>query len=168
MRIAFTGAQGTGKSTLANHPFFRSTFPDHQIIDGIARKYHSGTWSCRQRQLRVNSQYILEHFRNQKFISARSIYDPWVYTRLTVNRDYFFQIFHQAQKFIKYDILFYVPIEFKIEDDGFRPIDPEYQNNFDYELRNLLHFYSVPFYMLTGSIEQRINKAQEICQKIKA
>ena len=164
MRIAFCGAQGTGKTTLATSKFFRLYFADHPCIDGIVRKLPK-SYSDRRRQFHTSLTYLRYHFRLKNFVSSRSIFDVWAYNRLSVKTDFLFQTFNLAQKYLNYDYLFYIPIEFDLIDDGFRPTDKEYQIAIDKEIKLLLDFYHIPYNIITGTIEQRIEKIENICLK---
>lgn len=162
MKIAFCGAHGVGKSTLLQHEFWKnSSFINYKVIESYSRN-HSKGWIDKRRQFQVNTRYILSHIYNTNFISARSIFDPWAYSRLNINLDFNFQLFNLAVKFINYDFLFYIPIEFDIYDDGVRPQDKDFQRAIDIEISNLLRFYHIPYHIITGGVDCRIGMIRDI------
>lgn len=161
-KIVFCGSHGTGKSTLIAADYFKENFPGYKIVDSISRKYPKD-WSSKRRQAYVNGWYLWHHFKDWNYISARSIFDAWAYTRLTCGLTFFFRWFNLGVRLINYDFVFYVPIEFDvIDDDGFRPLDKDYQILVDREIKLLLDFYHIPYHTLTGTVEQRINKVKNI------
>jgi len=161
MRIVFVGAHGVGKSTLFNHPYFKDNFPNHTFVDSISRKFPKD-WSSRHRQFYVNSWYLWHHYIDNNYVSARSIFDPWSYTRLTCGLTFMFYWFNIGVRLIKYDYIFYVPIEFELIDDNFRPLDKDYQIQTDREIKLLLDFYHIKYHTITGTIEERITKIRNI------
>lgn len=99
---------------------------------------------------------------NKNLVTARTIFDPWAYTRLTCDLTFMFQWFNLGVRLIKYDYIFYTPVEFDIVDDGFRPLDKDYQILIDREIKLLLDFYHIGYYTLTGTVEERIDKIKNI------
>ncbi len=158
MKIAFTGAHGVGKSTLVNHDYWKSTsFKSYKVIDSFSRGYPKG-WTDKKRQFYVNKDYIISHVFNKNFISSRTIFDPWAYSRINIGLNFNFWLFHLASKYINYDYVFYVPIEFSLVDDNFRPMDKDFQVAIDNEIIALLKFYHVPCHTLSGTVGQRMDK----------
>lgn len=161
MKIAFTGAHGTGKSTLIHHPYWKQKFPEYEILDTVSRNYPQG-WKGEDIQYRVNWKYITKHLIGDNFISARSFFDPWAYSRINVDKRFMIWYFILSTVLIKYDFLFYIPIEIALVDDKYRPLDKAYQKQVDKELVSLLDFFNVKYYTISGSIEQRIDTIDSI------
>ena len=173
MKICLIGTQGTGKSTLLNH------FRDHyNVIDGVARRCitqgcdssESGTWSS---QCKIFNSY-LRALDDENYISTRSVLDVLAYTawltkacKITST-----QYFSQLQDTINWwnrnpDIIIcYVPIEFEIEDDGVRSVDKTYQKEIDEEMLRILQQLKVPYYTISGTVEQRVEQLKEIIQGV--
>ena len=55
---------------------------------------------------------------------------------------------------------FYIPIEFKLEDDGVRFTDIDLQKKVDKELKKSIKKYNLKVTKLTGSVEDRIKQIQ--------
>lgn len=68
------------------------------------------------------------------------------------------------KKNTNYDFVFYLPIEFPIEDDGIRSTDPEFQRKIDERYKNVLNEWDIKHEVISGSIEDRL---QKILEKIK-
>lgn len=160
MKIAFCGAHGTGKSSLIEHPYMQERFKDHDFIYSISRRFDNPDLEVNQRV--INLEYTYNHYLNPNFVSARSIFDPWAYSRVRFNDHFDRDLFYWAVGNVKYDYLFYLPIEFALADDGFRPQDKEYQLQIDQEILKLFFLNWQPFIELSGSIDQRIDKIKQV------
>jgi nicotinamide riboside kinase len=161
MKIAFCGSHGTGKSTLMNELAKLSVFHNYTFIDSISRNLPKG-WKDKRSQAYVNNRYLYKHLFYRNFVSARSFYDAWAYSLENVGLTFHFCRFNMGIHLIKYDFLFYIPIEFNIIDDNYRPIDTEYQKKIDTNLLKLLTYANIPFYTITGSVEQRLTQIRDI------
>ena len=63
------------------------------------------------------------------------------------------------KKNIRYDYVFYLPIEFTIEDDGIRSTNIEFQKKVDERYLELIRDWSIDHTILTGSVEDRLSQA---------
>lgn len=61
----------------------------------------------------------------------------------------------------KYDIVFYIPPEIPLEEDGVRSLDPEFQRKVDEHYREVLEERGIKYITITGSVEERVRKALE-------
>ena len=160
MKIAFTGAQGTGKTTLYNNLIVETlplkTLNQLKLYESYGRKIPKEEYGLPKTQHKFNRWYISRHYFNPHFLSARSIYDTWAYSKLTAGPWFDYYKFCWAIKNIYYDHLFYVPIEFEPVADGIRSVDPEFQKDVDREIKAILDYYHVPYNIIKGSIEERI------------
>ncbi len=175
MKICLIGTQGTGKSTLLNR------FRDHyNVIDGVARRCitqgcdssESGTWSS---QCKIFNSY-LRALDEENYISTRSVLDVLAYTAWLTKKGKIIpaQYLSQLQDTVLWWIrnpevvICYVPIEFEIEDDGVRSVDKTYQKEIDKEMLYVLQQLKVPYYSVSGTVEQRVEQLKEIIQKIES
>lgn len=157
-------------STIINKLHEHYALKDLPVIESIVRK--TGSYNrdekdpvrIRQRQSDYNRRYIWTHWINQEFISARSIYDTMAYSKINVDHRLHYWLFHWAVKNIKYDYLFYLPIEFEAPDDGVRPVDKDYNIEFDKTLVNILKHYQVKYHTLTGNVTQRMDQLYSIVE----
>lgn len=120
------------------------------------------TLTAKQKQRRIDWYYVWKHYMTSNFLGAHSIYDTWAYARLTVGLDYHRRLFNWAIQHISYDYVFYLPIEFPLEDDGVRFTDKEFQQAHDKEVKLILDYYHIPYHSLTGSLADRVRQVRLI------
>jgi hypothetical protein len=161
-RIAFCGSHGTGKSTLIHDHFFKWFFQDHLIIDSVVRQFPVNGDTAYTVQHEINKTYFYQHRKNKNFVSARSIFDIWAYSRISIDKDFDKWYFNIYKTLIHYDYLFYIPIEIKLKNDNFRPLNLEYQEKIDKEIKYLLDKYNIKYHTITGTIQERIDKIEAI------
>jgi hypothetical protein len=158
MRLAFSGVGGVGKSTLVYA--MRDIWPDHfgklTLIDSV-RHPDCMNVDQKQRQSFLNKSYR-ENQLMDDFISSRSIYDVYSYSRQTVGLWFESVQWMGVLKKVQYDYLFYIPIEFELKpnEDSTRPLDRIEIDEFQTELQIVLNFYHVPVIIISGSIEDRL------------
>jgi nicotinamide riboside kinase len=161
-KVGVTGAHGTGKTTLVcvvaeaiNKPFIREVAREcplpineaatyetqkwilrHQIMKEME---HLGEWVLTDRTSLDNLAYLyyLENIgrvNDQQLADYENIALPWGET---------------------YDMLFYVPIEFPLVDDGVRATSPRYQKDIDENIKMILDGEGYEYVTLKGSVEER-------------
>ncbi len=164
MRIAFVGSHGTGKSTLVEVLQNRPELIGHSIYDGIGRLVHTGVkkdWSLKRKQRVFNRWYVWNHYWSKNFVGSRSIFDTYAYSRIMVGPWFNHRLYSWAIRHIYYDYLFYLPIEFPLEDDGVR-YGLEIQEQHDRETRLILDYHHIPYHTLTGSVQDRVDQMAAI------
>lgn len=154
MKIAFCGAHGTGKTTLMELCFNSPFFDDYKRIYSVSRQLPKG-WKDKRHQAYVNSSYLLQHFLYKNFISARSFFDAWAYSRVNCGLTFYERRFKLGLRLIKYDYLYYIPPEIELHNDNYRPLDKNYQLAIDREIKYLLNKYDINYYTITGTIDAR-------------
>ena len=163
-RIILTGAQGTGKTTLMNA----------LATDGIRTISHIRKYAAEQDiDISTASEYGQKEFfkslrkelsSEQSYISDRGLTCVAAYTfekaiagniKKEVADEQYMDIvkFHTDNPDI---LLVYVPIEFPLEDDGTRSIDPEFQKTIDFLIKNILDTSGIKYITVTGSVEERL------------
>lgn len=166
MKIVFIGAQGTGKSTLIEK-IQKEFLPNYIISPSIGRE-------LKQMKFNINmdgddeteKMAMLLHkkrFEEQggNVLYPRSFIDNLVYTEQVyiekkVTQDTFKYCYNQAKEYMpKYDLFFYIPIEFDIEDDGTRSTDKDFQKRTDKLLQQYIVKFELPVNTLIGSVENR-------------
>lgn len=60
----------------------------------------------------------------------------------------------------------YIPIEFSIEPDGVRIVDPEYQKDVNNSIKYILASCKLPYKVLTGDPAERVRKVMRFLDKI--
>lgn len=175
MKIALSGTQGVGKTTLFNILSEESNFINYKFFNEIVRNLH------KQYNIKINecgddtTQLLIagEHFKNtlsNDIITDRCMLDCWVYTKYLfkykkINEELFNIIKYYFDITIeKYDHIFYISPEFDIIDDNFRSIDKQFQNDthlfFIEEVNKYKHIHKI-----NGSIEERIKQIKNIIKE---
>ena len=175
MKIIFTGAQGTGKTSVMD------ALPDSlHKIKGVTRKVIT------EKNLTINEysdncsqKHIFDAYENQltvndNYIAERGLIDVLAYSisRMKVGRCSPTLIETQFEHLRKFsennkDVVYvYFPIEFEIVSDGTRSIDKEFQKEIDgiiHEiLQSLKKWYGTNFITVSGSVEERVKQIEKL------
>ncbi len=172
-KIAVIGSQASGKTTLAEA---LSEKLNIQLIREIARKYDRNELlnisserymilqkEILEQQIRAESQY-------KEFISDRSSLDNLSYwLNNCANRANFYDNDLYIKKALdnakNYSHIFLLIPEFYPKDDGFRSTDILYQMRIDATIQAILYLYGIIHYRLSGTVENRVQKAMDILAK---
>lgn len=163
-RIILTGAQGTGKTTLMNALAADGT----RTISHI-RKYAEEQGIDISTASEVGQKEFFKSLKKElsskrSYISDRGLTCVAAYTfekavsgsisKKVADKQYMDIVkFHTDNPDI---LLVYVPIEFPLEDDGTRSIDPEFQQTIDFLIKNILDTSGIKYITVTGSVEERL------------
>ncbi|MGH2772901.1 MAG: AAA family ATPase, partial [Actinomycetota bacterium] len=63
-----------------------------------------------------------------------------------------------------YSHVFYLPVEFPIVPDGLRPLDPDFQQEIDRRVLNLLKYHDLHYHPLTGAVQERLDQIDSVLQ----
>lgn len=177
-RIIFTGAQGTGKSTILNH------YKDlgYNVITEIVRNLAKTGVKINEMgdidgQKTIFNEYQKLLKSKKGYISDRGLTDVASYTfshaisdRRKVKADsplkkladrQFLALckFHQDNPDI---IVCYFPIEFPVVDDGVRSTNEEFRKEIDFLIKNILDTSGINYYTIIGTVEERIKQIDDI------
>lgn len=174
MRVIFTGAQGTGKTTMLNF------FPKELQITNVSRNLSKQGVKINklgddESQKAIFDAYY-ELLTKDDYVSDRGLtcvmgYSTWLYENGKMSEDEFnreMNLFKEFNK--KYPaVYFYFPIEFKAENDGLRSCDEEYRKQIDYNIHGLLleNHIDMPFFEVRGTIEERKEYINKILNVLK-
>jgi len=168
MKIAICGTHGTGKTTLAQALSRKLNLP---LIREVAREIASEGFPVLSRfstptlrtQFAIFGRQLYEEQRYSHFVADRSILDNLAYMRLIVSKDFdqidmWCHLVRFARMYAKrtYDVLVYVPIEFRVPSDGFRHTDSKTREKVDAILRKLL--LGLSFVVVKGTTEERVEE----------
>ena len=175
MKIIFTGAQGTGKTSVMD------ALPDSlHKIKGITRKVITeknltiNEYSDNCSQKHIFDAYERELTVNDNYIAERGLIDVLAYSisRMSVGKCSETLIETQFEHLRKFsaknpDVVYvYFPIEFEIVSDGTRSIDKEFQKEIDgiiHEiLQSLKKWYGTNFITVSGSVEERVKQIEKL------
>jgi nicotinamide riboside kinase len=171
LRIAITGAQGTGKTTLAERlsgelglPLIPESSREVARRLGIAHLSQlSVDGFARFEKLCLESQLSHER-RHAAFVSDRCTLDGAVYwlkwlgqVRPPEETEGFISM--ARENMANYDHVFYLPVEFSPQGDGFRSTDRRYQREVDGYFTQLFREWEVDYHPLSGSLDERLQSA---------
>jgi nicotinamide riboside kinase len=176
MNYLLTGAQGTGKTSLMNAlsvPMLK--------LQGITRKTISENKldinrdSNNRSQKAIFDAYEHELSSHSNYIAERSLIDVYAYTLHQVkegkcSKEIAQDQYQRLRKYIECNpnaIYFYLPVEFELEDDGTRSLDKEFQKEIDNSILCTLLNEHCKYFVITGSVEQRAQRVQEIIENTK-
>lgn len=170
MKIAFTGAQSTGKTTLLEALKQNEKLRyEYEFIDEITRRMIKKGLKINEEGSETTQLLIInEHIKNllypnvimDRCILDGVVYTRWLYEKGNVDRwvwDYAHKVFEKYKE--RYDYVFYLVPEFDIVDDGVRSTDAAFRN----EIADLFESYidisgNLNIIPLTGSVEERLNR----------
>lgn len=169
MKIAITGAQGVGKTTLANQ-FVRGRFfvllPEAARLAADAGFKLDRTATAETEIWIAHKQKQLELNGGSTWIADRCFVDLLAYCRVLFakNLSLLHYIEDMAHKRIeKYDIIAYCPAgQFPIQSDGLRYVNTEFQMSADKEVRRILADYKTKTHLIVGSEHQRLKLLTKI------
>lgn len=181
-RIILIGSHGTGKSTLAKALAEELDLP---ITESVARivietssRYDPDPIEFQNRLCKM-SHWDFTRWKDVPNIMTRCPLDTLAYTKALSRQkedkyDYqelynrYLEQFKKdevAMEMVKHSLFVYLPIEFKPENDGVRPVDPEYQQAVDQAMRELIYEFQITPLVVSGSVEERVEKVMDFIAK---
>lgn len=178
MRFALTGSHGVGKTSVI------SELDDWLSNKGInciynssnARKVKKAGMSINDSgddivQLIVASSHI-NHFSEENWFADRCIldcyaYGEYLYRENKISSACNINVKYLLENFLKrYTKLFYIPIEFKMVNDGVRKEDEMFQKSIDDIIYHTLTKYKINYETVKGSVEERCQQIQKIIKPL--
>lgn len=169
MKIAISGAQCTGKTTILNKLY--ELYPNWVYFKNVVRDIANkgipindlGTNDTQKAIMDAHIDNLSRAKIDKTYVYDRCLLDWFTYTNdlfknNKISQEQFEYFEYNFKKNINsYDIIFYLEPEFEIVDDGFRSTNKEYQNQIVNEFRNVIEKYRVPVIKVNGSVKERIN-----------
>ena len=172
MRIGILGAQGVGKTTLAEalskeleYPLIREVVRDVMKDMGITspRELKDDVEKSTEFQRACLYRQIEEEGKHKNFVSDRTTIDNAAYwmkwhahkNPSHVNTEYYQTAWENAKK---YDLLVYVPPEIPLVGDGCRSTNKDYQEEMAWLIGVLLYTWGERRIAVTGLLETRVKK----------
>lgn len=172
MRVCVVGAHGTGKTTICRAISEQLKF--NIIPDVVAKAFrlhftiNENTPPESQFWI-LSKQLELERNTPTPWIMEKSLWDNIIYGSFSIKDKQVLSVIENiVDANANYDLVFYLPIEFPIPDDGLRSLDVNFQRFVDQELTKYLHTRKIKYHTLSGSGEQRVSKALQIIKEIQS
>lgn len=177
MRIAISGAQSVGKTTLINALRSEKSLKDYTFCTEVTRRVGSYGLPINEdgtdiTQRLIMQEHIVNYFMNDNMICDRSALDGMVYSeylwgRQKISWDTMHLVNKIYEKLIgKYDLNFYIAPEFEIENDGVRSVDKKFRDDivklFDAKIERLKD-KEIEVVYISGSVRERV---EQVLQKI--
>jgi nicotinamide riboside kinase len=169
MKIAFTGAQSTGKTTLLQAVKSNEEFRyKYEFIDEITRRMVKKGLKINEAGGNTTQLLIMnEHIKNllyQNVIMDRCVldgvvYTDWLHWEGKVEKwvwEYAKNVFDHYVN--RYDVIFYLKPEFDIVDDGVRSVDISFRDEIVQRFERYIKHVRVPIVTLSGTVEQRLEQ----------
>ena len=164
MKIIVAGAHGVGKTTFAKalaerlkinyiHDIVREEVLKKGFVINENTPPEVQLWmACRQ--------WELEKTTSEAWIADKCLLDYLVYGEIVLKDEEIRKTIRKmVERNAKYDFAFYLPIEFPMELDGARSDNLEFQKDVDRRYKKCLDDFGVKYITLSGSVEERVNKA---------
>ena len=176
-RIIFTGAQGTGKTTILDE--FRNQGKNviTEVVRNLAKEgVKINEMGDEKGQKKIFSTYEKLLSEQVEYISDRGLIDVLAYTmhlnkKGLVSDKLVKSQFNALKKFVKnnQDIIYcYFPIEFDVVDDGVRSLDEDYRREIDNNIKEILISLGAPWVTIRGGVEARVNTVNMIYKWLEA
>jgi nicotinamide riboside kinase len=174
MKIAISGSQCVGKTTLLNAIENNLTsFKGYNLLREIVRTLMNQGVKINKGADHNSQMRILEaHYKNiltyPKFITDRCAVDAFVYATWDyIQGHYTYQEHKQHEEVFlsciqSYDLFFYLPVEFPLQKDGVRSEDIEYRKQIDKLFLVIYDRYGIQFTALTGDVPERIQNFSDV------
>jgi len=167
MKIAISGAQNSGKTTLIKLIKEKGKTKGYIFFDEVVRTLKKEKNISINKVADFDSQVLilerhLENLKEENFITDRCLLDAFVYSHYLYDKalyskeqmDVFEKLFLKGID--KYDLIFLQDIEgISIEDDGFRSLDIKFREDIHSLFLNILSIFKINYVILEGTINQR-------------
>ena len=174
LKISISGTHSVGKTTLVNSIMNNIMHKNFKIIPEIARILIGKGFKLNQDITEYGIvNYITDYLFYERtteadiLVSDRSLIDLLAYVKTNNSFKIRNKYVHLIEEVVyeeskRFDFYIYLPIEFNLVKDNVRSEDIVYQKKVDKTIVNLFKQFKIKPYIITGSIEQRTNKALKI------
>lgn len=168
MKITVIGSHGTGKSTLAKAlaKELNCNYIHDIVIEEVLKKnFLINENTPPELQLwMVMRQWELEKTTPEDWVADKCLFDYLVYGDIVLKDEEIKKIIKKVvEANASYDFIFYLPLEFPMEENGIR--SKELQPVVDNCYREYLDKQGVEHKILSGSAEERLNQALSYIRK---
>lgn len=165
MKIAISGAQGVGKTTVINVLENDKKFTVFKnVVRNIASRGNKiNDDGDIDTQCRVLESHLSNLDKDGDCIYDRCLWDWFVFTTYLYCHDQInegeFRVFKNIFKnnINRYDLIFYIPPEFDLVDDGVRSMNEEFREEIVNLFEEVANLYGLNYFEVRGTVEERIN-----------
>lgn len=170
-RIIFTGAQGTGKSTILNYFKDKGMNCITEVVRNLSKEgIKINELGDEEGQQKIFNTYAELLSEQKDYISDRGLTDVLSYTNYlmkegSVSIQFGVNQYIDLISFLQNnpDVIYcYFPIEFGVVDDGVRSTNEEFRNYIDVQIKAILDRYVRDYYTITGTVNDRIKQIESI------
>ena len=168
MKIAFTGAQGVGKTTLLDilEKCFEFKLP-FKFIRNLTRDIAKKGYGINENGNGITQELIMKAHKellnsSYDIVVDRCVLDAFIYTLYfyrqgKVSKEVLSNCEDVFREYInKYDYIFYIKPEFPITGDDYRSAEINYQNDIAALFEEIIKEYNIPVISLTGTVGTRL------------
>lgn len=189
MKILITGTHSTGKSSLLFELSKQEEFKSFVFVGGVTREAKKLGFEINENG-DVETQFYclasdilnLLKYKNGNVVYDRSILDTYVYTQYLFDRSqknlekssisYYSAVMATSEALCmfkdSFDLIFWLRPEFKIEDDGVRSIDEQFQKDIDDLFEKTISEYGVKgVHILSGTTKERIEVIKQLYNEVR-
>lgn len=173
MKVAISGAQCTGKTTLMRQIIDSGLFEDYKIIPEVVRSIKKRVEKDhfefnKSGDFKSQEMILAEHHRNvlryENLITDRGALDAFVYAtqnyldgRFTFKEWKTFEMIF-TQTVGSYDVIIYLPVGLiPMESDGVREVDEEYQEKIHNTFMWIFKKYGIEYVLMNDPLEERFD-----------
>lgn len=169
MKIAIAGSHGVGKTTFAKslaEKLNLNYIPDIVREEAVNKGFIINENTPPEVQLwLVMRQWELERNTPQPWIADKSLFDYLVYGNFILKDEKTKNLIRDlVRRNGIYDKVFYIPIEFAMEQDGLRSTNEEFRMAIDRHYKECLNDFGIKYITVSGSVENRINQALRVIE----
>ena len=163
MKIAIIGSHGVGKTTLVSKLSKKlglNTIPD-VVVEATLQGLIKGNEETKpEEEVWLAEKHLAYENKFKSFISDKAFWDFFIYAEVLFKKHPIVShLKFAADQHHGYDFVFYLPIEFEIENNGLRSLDSKFQKSIDTLYKEFLFTRNIQFITLKGSVETRLNEA---------
>ncbi len=163
MNIIFTGAQGTGKSTVLNRFKEKGYDTITEVVRNLSKRgIKINEQGNTESQKMIFNEYIKLFEQNPNAVSDRGLTDVLAYTKYLydngqIDSDEYLREQAVLTKSLRFnDLYIYFPIEFPVVDDGVRSTDESFRKAIDKNILDILIKFNIPYVRVTGTVDERV------------